>query len=80
MKRNGTILDSLMQEIGGLDRKLGASDRTKLSAYLDSVREKLRVVTEVVAVFVNLKLVSTSWSPILAFLHCALVVQQNEVF
>src|SRR6187399_2688281 len=39
MKRNGTILDSLMQEIGGLDRKLGASDRTKLSEYLDSVRE-----------------------------------------
>ena len=39
MKRNGSILDSVMREAGSLNRTLGAGDQTKLSEYLDSVRE-----------------------------------------
>jgi uncharacterized protein DUF1552 len=39
MQRNGSILDSVMQEVSGLDKTLGAGDRTKLAEYLDSVRE-----------------------------------------
>ncbi|MSV35779.1 MAG: DUF1552 domain-containing protein [Bryobacterales bacterium] len=38
-KRNSSILDSVMDEIGGLDKTLGAGDRTKLNEYLESVRE-----------------------------------------
>ncbi len=39
IKRNGSILDSVMDEISGLDKTLGAGDRTKLNEYLESVRE-----------------------------------------
>jgi hypothetical protein len=39
MKRNGSILDSLMLEVGSLDKTLGSGDRTKLDEYLQSVRE-----------------------------------------
>jgi Protein of unknown function (DUF1552) len=39
MKRNGSILDSVMQEVSGLDKTLGAGDRSKLTEYLESVRE-----------------------------------------
>lgn len=39
IKRNGSILDSVMQEIGGLDKTLGPGDRAKLTEYLESVRE-----------------------------------------
>ncbi len=39
LKRNASILDSLMEEISALDRSLGRGDRTKLNEYLDSVRE-----------------------------------------
>lgn len=39
MKRNGSILDSVMQEVSSLDKTLGAGDRTKLNEYLESVRE-----------------------------------------
>jgi len=39
MKRNSSILDSLMLEINGLHKTLGPGDRTKLSEYLDSIRE-----------------------------------------
>ena len=39
MKRNGSILDSVMQEVGSLDKTLGAGDRAKLTEYLESVRE-----------------------------------------
>ena len=39
MKVNGSILDSVMQEVGGLEKSLGPGDRTKLTEYLDSVRE-----------------------------------------
>ena len=39
MKMNGSILDSVMQEVGSLDKTLGPGDRTKLAEYLDSVRE-----------------------------------------
>jgi hypothetical protein len=39
MKRNGSILDSVMQEASGLDKTLGPGDRTKLNEYLQSVRE-----------------------------------------
>jgi hypothetical protein len=39
MKRNGSILDSVMEEVSGLNKVLGPGDRTKLNEYLDSVRE-----------------------------------------
>jgi Protein of unknown function (DUF1552) len=39
MKVNGSILDSVMQEVSSLDRTLGPGDRTKLAEFLDSVRE-----------------------------------------
>jgi hypothetical protein len=39
VKRSGSILDSVIEEVGSLDRTLGSGDRTKLKEYLDSVRE-----------------------------------------
>jgi uncharacterized protein DUF1552 len=39
MKRNGSILDSLLQEVSSLSNTLGPGDRTKLTEYLESVRE-----------------------------------------
>jgi len=39
MKTNGSILDSVMQEVGSLDKTLGPADRGKLNEYLQSVRE-----------------------------------------
>ncbi len=38
-KRTGSILDSLAAEVRHLDSTLGPGDRTKLSEYLESVRE-----------------------------------------
>ena len=38
-KRSGSILDSLLTEVGRLDRTLGPGDRRKLNEYLESVRE-----------------------------------------
>ena len=38
-RKTGSLLDSLIQEIGGLQQRLGASDRSKLAEYLQSVRE-----------------------------------------
>jgi len=35
----GSILDSVIEEVGSLSKKLGKGDRTKLDEYLDSVRE-----------------------------------------
>jgi uncharacterized protein DUF1552 len=39
VKRTGSILDSLVEEVSRLDRVLGPGDRTKLQEYLESVRE-----------------------------------------
>jgi hypothetical protein len=39
MKVNGSILDSVLEEVGSLDKTLGPGDRAKLTEYLDSVRE-----------------------------------------
>jgi hypothetical protein len=39
MKVNGSILDSVMQEVNGLEKTLGPGDCAKLTEYLDSVRE-----------------------------------------
>lgn len=39
MRTNGSILDSVMQEVGSLNKTLGPSDRGKLNEYLQSVRE-----------------------------------------
>ena len=39
MKTNGSILDSVMQEVNGLEKTLGPGDCAKLTEYLDSVRE-----------------------------------------
>jgi hypothetical protein len=38
-KTTGSILDSVIKEVGFLDKTLGPGDRTKLSEYLDSVRD-----------------------------------------
>ncbi|MDQ6700112.1 MAG: DUF1552 domain-containing protein [Acidobacteriota bacterium] len=38
-RRTGSILDSLIEEIGDVDKTLGPGDRSKLTEYLDSVRE-----------------------------------------
>jgi hypothetical protein len=38
-RKTGSILDSVTQEAAGLQRSLGASDRTKLDEYLAAVRE-----------------------------------------
>jgi hypothetical protein len=38
-KHTGSILDSVMKEAGMLSASLGSSDKSKLSEYLDSVRE-----------------------------------------
>jgi hypothetical protein len=39
MQVNGSILDSVMEEVHGLDTQLGPGDRTKLTEYMESVRE-----------------------------------------
>jgi hypothetical protein len=39
LRRNGSILDWVTEDIARLQRKLGAGDRTKVSQYLDTVRE-----------------------------------------
>jgi len=39
VRRTGSILDSVTQEVAGLEKTLGSSDRTKLSEYLEAVRE-----------------------------------------
>jgi hypothetical protein len=39
MHETGSILDSVLQEVGRLQTTLGPGDRTKLTEYLDSVRE-----------------------------------------
>src|SRR5262245_56387840 len=39
MKRNGSILDSVLQEVTSLGNTLGPGDRTKLTEYVESVRE-----------------------------------------
>src|SRR6266853_1680046 len=39
IKRNGSILDSVMLEVGSLNKTLGPGDHTKLTEYLESVRE-----------------------------------------
>ena len=38
-RRTGSILDSVTQEVAGLEKTLGSSDRTKLGEYLEAVRE-----------------------------------------
>ena len=39
LRKTGSVLDSVIQEVAGLQRRLGASDRSKLGEYLTSVRE-----------------------------------------
>lgn len=39
MRKTGSVLDSVIQEVAGLQKRLGASDRSKLGEYLTSVRE-----------------------------------------
>lgn len=46
---SGSILDSVMEEAGDLDRTLGTGDRAKLSEYLDSVREVERRIQNIEA-------------------------------
>ena len=39
LKRNASILDWVMKDMAGLQRTLGAGDRTRVDEYLDTVRE-----------------------------------------
>jgi hypothetical protein len=39
MRRTNNILDSVLDEVAGLQKTLGAGDRTKLTDYLEAVRE-----------------------------------------
>jgi hypothetical protein len=39
MKYKGSILDSLLDEVGSLRTRLAAADQTRMSSYLDSVRD-----------------------------------------
>ena len=48
-RSNGSILDSVMEEIGDLNKTLGPGDHTKLSEYLDSVREIERRIQNIEA-------------------------------
>jgi len=47
IRANGSILDSVMQEVSSLDNTLGPGDRAKLTEYLDSVRELERRIQSV---------------------------------
>jgi hypothetical protein len=38
-RKTGSLLDSVIAEVSGLQKRLGAGDRTKLGEYLQSVRE-----------------------------------------
>lgn len=38
-RKNGSMLDAMSAEMASLQRRLGASDRTKVNQYLDTVRE-----------------------------------------
>jgi hypothetical protein len=49
MRRDRSILDSVMQEVGSLEKTLGPGDRTRLADYLESVREIERRVQSVEA-------------------------------
>lgn len=46
-KANRSILDGITQEVGRLQRDLGARDRQRLGAYLDSVREIERRIEKI---------------------------------
>ena len=48
MQRRGSILDSLLDEIAGLSQKVAASDRNRISGYLDSVRDVERRIQRAV--------------------------------
>ncbi len=39
MQQKGSILDSLMAEVAGLQKKVGPADRQRISGYLESVRD-----------------------------------------
>ena len=39
MKKDASLLDSIIEEAGSLGKTLGSADRTRLSEYLDSVRD-----------------------------------------
>ena len=48
MRHKGSILDSLLDEISGLRKKVAASDRARISGYLDSVRDVERRIQRAV--------------------------------
>ena len=48
MQQRGSILDSLADEVAGLRARLAAADRSKISGYLDSVRDVERRIQKAV--------------------------------
>lgn len=49
MRRRGSILDSLLDEVAGLRSAVAAPDRTKIAGYLDSVRDVERRIQKAMA-------------------------------
>lgn len=49
VQEKGSLLDSLREEIAGLRHRVAADDRTKLSGYLDSVRDVERRIQKALA-------------------------------
>jgi hypothetical protein len=48
MQQRGSILDSLMGEVGVLQKKVGPADRSKISGYLESVRDVERRIQKAI--------------------------------
>lgn len=56
LKKNASLLDWVSEDIARLQRKLGASDRSKVDQYLDTVREVERRIQKAEAETTNSKL------------------------
>ncbi len=48
MQQKGSILDSLLEEVAGLQKKVGPDDRSKISGYLESVRDVERRIQKAI--------------------------------
>lgn len=58
MQQKGSILDSLMQEVAGLQKKVSPADRTKIAGYLESVRDVESRIQKAIANSAAMPLVS----------------------
>ena len=58
MKQKGSILDSLLSEVAGLQKKVGPEDRAKITGYLESVRDVETRIQKAIANNAEMPLVS----------------------